>query len=161
MNHILKLAALSTIGCLALSSIAFAADNYNVSNGLTNNGNPLAIHGTDPVMLLNTGKENKGYDKYSVVHEGVEFYFASAETKAKFAANPAAFIPEYNGFCVLGIAKGKKLDGDTRYLDIVDGKVYLFVNAAVIEIYNEDKAGTIAKANEIWKEIQNTPIEDL
>ncbi len=161
MNYLLKLSVLATVGQLAFSSFAFAADNYNVSNGLTNNGNPLAMHGTDPVALSQTGAEVRGIDTHSVVHEGVEFYFATADAKAKFVADPAAFMPEYGGFCILGVAKGKKLDGDTRYVDIVDGKVYLFVNAAVIEIYKKDKLGTIAKADQIWKDIQHTAVEDL
>ena len=61
----------------------------------------------------------------------------------------------------MGISVRKKLDGNTRYADIVDGKLYLFVNAAVFASYEKDKAGVIAKAASIWPELRSTPIEDL
>ena len=37
---------------LAISTAAFAADQYNVGNGLTLNGNPLGMHGIDPVSMF-------------------------------------------------------------------------------------------------------------
>lgn len=40
-----------------------------------------------------------------------------------------------------------------HYADVVDGKLYLFVNAEIFERYKQDRAGTIAKANEFWKKL--------
>lgn len=48
-----------------------------------------------------------------------------------------------------------------RYADIVDGKLYLFVNAAIFEKYLEDKDAVIAGAFDKWPAIRSTPVEDL
>lgn len=161
MNKVYSLSALTVASLLAFAPMAFADDEYNVSNGLTLAGNPLGIHGSDPVAFLNSGGPVAGLAEHAAVHDGVEYYFSTAETKAAFEADPAAFLPQNGGFCTLGITVRKKLDGDTRYADIVDGKLYLFVNAAVYAAYQEDKAGVIAKAASIWPELRSTPIEEL
>lgn len=155
------LSALTVASLFAFAPMAYADDEYNVSNGLTLAGNPLGIHGADPVAFLNSGAAVDGLAAHASVHDGVEYYFSTAETKAAFEANPDAFLPQNGGFCTLGISVRKKLDGDTRYADIVDGKLYLFVNAAVYASYEKDKAGVIAKAASIWPELRSTPIEDL
>ncbi len=161
MTKVLPLTALAAAGILALAPMAFAADEYNVSNGLTLAGNPLGMHGFDPVAQISSGSAVDGYAEHSAIHDGVEYYFSSAETKAAFEADPAALLPQYGGFCALGVSVGKKLDGDVRYADVVDGKLYLFVNAAVLSAYEKDKAGVLSKAEEVWSEIRETPIEQL
>ena len=75
--------------------------------------------------------------------------------------NPEAHLPQFGGFCAFGVFVGKKLDGDVRFADIVDGKLYLFVNAAIFEKYLEDKAAVIEGAHEKWPGIVNTPVSDL
>ena len=62
---------------------------------------------------------------------------------------------------LFGVYVEKKLDGDVRYADIVDGKLYLFVNAAIFEKYLADKNAVIAGAHEKWPGIRNTAITDL
>ncbi|MDW3182786.1 YHS domain-containing (seleno)protein [Roseobacter sp.] len=157
----LKLSALALAAAISLAPAAYAAGEYNVSNGLTLAGNPLGIHGADPVAFLNSGAAVDGPAEFEHVHDGVEYYFNSAGTRDTFAAAPDSFLPQNGGFCTLGISVRKKLDGDTRYADVVDGKLYLFVNAQVFAAYQKDKAGTISKAAEVWEEIRSTPIEEL
>lgn len=67
-----------------------------------------------------------------------------------FAANPAAYLPQYGGYCAFGVAVGKKLDANPRFADIVDGKLYLFLDAGAFAAYEDDKAGTLAKAESNW-----------
>ena len=59
------------------------------------------------------------------------------------------------------MALGKKLDGDPRYADIVDGKLYLFVNAAVYARYLADRENTLRTADEKWPQIHHTPVDQL
>ena len=53
---------------------------------------------------------------------------------------------------------GKKLDGDPRYADIVDGKLYLFVNVAVFEKYKANPKATIRKAEDLWLTIHHAAV---
>ncbi len=157
----MKLTTLLTVAMISLAPAAFAADEVNVSNGLTLTGNPLGMHGFDPVAMFKSDAPMIGNAEFTSEHDGVDYYFATAAAKATFDADPAAMLPEFGGFCAFGVFVGKKLDGDVRYADIVDGKLYLFVNQAIFEKYLEDKDNVIKGAYAKWSEIMATPIGDL
>lgn len=152
---------LAAAAMIVLSIPAFAADENNVGNGLTLTGNPLGMHGIDPVSVFRAEVPTAGNAVYTSAYEGVDYYFASAEAQALFDAAPSDFLPQFGGFCAFGVFVGKKLDGDVRYADVVDGKLFLFVNAAIFEKYLEDKEAVIAGAYENWPGIQSTAIKDL
>lgn len=153
----LALAALA----VGFASPAIAADEYNVSTGYTLDGVGLGVHGVDTVALSTLNAVAPGDAAHTVVHDGVAYYFASEVTAARFKADPDRYLPQYGGFCAYAVALGKKLDGDPRFADIVEGKLYLFVNAAVFEKYLADKENTLRKAEEQWPEIQHARVEDL
>ena len=159
MKPSLFLQALSV--SVAISTAAFAADEYNVGNGLTLNGNPLGMHGVDPVSMFDGSAPSQGDAVYTSTHDGVDYYFASVEAQQAFEAEPLKYLPQFGGFCAFGIFVGKKLDGDVRYADIVEGKLYLFVNAAILAKYREDPKAVIAGANEKWPLIVNTSVGAL
>ncbi|MGK7754177.1 MULTISPECIES: YHS domain-containing (seleno)protein [unclassified Roseovarius] len=146
---------------IAISTAALAADEANVGNGLTLNGNPLGMHGVDPVSMFESSAPTQGNAVHTSTYDGVDYYFTSAEAKASFDAAPERYLPQFGGFCAFGVQVGKKLDGDVRYADIVEGKLYLFVNAATLEKYLEDPEAVIAGANAKWPGIVNTPVSDL
>ncbi len=146
---------------LALPSAAFAADEYNVSTGITTGGVPLAVHGMDTVVLSNLNAVAYGAAAHSVTNDGVAYYFASKASADMFQADPEKYMPQYGGFCAYAVALGKKFDGDPRFADIVDGKLYLFVNAAIFEKYKQDKENVLKTAAEVWPKIKHTPIGDL
>ncbi|MEQ8966804.1 MAG: YHS domain-containing (seleno)protein [Azospirillaceae bacterium] len=134
---------------------AMAADEVNTVPGLTAAGAPLGLHGVDPVALLEDGDRLAGTAGHTVVHDGVAYYFASADNAAEFEADPARFTPENGGFCTYGVSVGKKFDGDPRYAAVVDGKLYVFLNEEIFQAFNEDRAGTIARAAEQWPRIES------
>lgn len=156
-------AALAVAAFLSLlpATDARAADEVNVSSGLTLAGAPLGLHGFDPVAMFASEAPRLGVAAHTARHEGVDYYFANAETKARFEADPEAYLPRYGGYCAFGVALGKKLDGDVRYADIVDGELFLFVNEAVFEKYLEDKLNVLTQAKAKWVEIRSAAVEDL
>ncbi|MGR3805136.1 YHS domain-containing (seleno)protein [Marinibacterium profundimaris] len=154
-------AAFTALAMISLAAPVLAEDEYNVSTGATLDGVPLALRGVDTVALSTLGAVARGDATHVVVHDGVAYYFASDLSAETFAADPEAFMPQYGGFCAFAVALGKKLDGDPRYADIVDGKLYLFVNAAVFAKYQEDPEGTLKKAEETWPSIQHVAADSL
>ena len=113
-------------------------------------------------MLLAGGlKVVPGKASYTVEHDGVAYYFASQETMQQFAADPGRYLPEYGGFCAFGVAIGMKLDADPHYADIVDGKLYVFLNAVAFEKYLEDKAGTLEKAEQNWPAMHHVEVSQV
>jgi YHS domain-containing protein len=144
-----------------IAAPAFASDEYNITNGVTTEGAGLGVHGFDTVALSTLNTVARGDASHAVVHDGVTYYFASDITAERFKSDPAQYLPQYGGFCAYAVAKGKKFDGDPRYADIVDGKLYLFVSAAVFEIYLADKENILRTAAEQWPTIKHTPVEEL
>jgi len=70
-------------------------------------------------------------------------------------------MPQYSGFCAFAVGIGQKLDDDPRYADIVDGKLWLFVNAAAFAKYKETPEDTLAKAAEMWPTIKHAAAGSL
>lgn len=154
--------SLSTLAiAVTLGTPAFAVDEVNVTTGFTLDGVPLAVHGVDTVALSSLNVVAAGDAMHTVVHNGAAYYFGSMETAEMFKANPEQYLPQYGGFCALAVMLGKKLDGDPRYADIVDGKLYLFVNATIFQKYKENPEAVLAKAAEMWPSIQHKAVGEL
>lgn len=160
---ILRIAALAAVAFAAGNWAApvLAADEVNVGPGLTLAGAPLAIRGVDPVALATLNAVAPGEAVRTVVHAGVAYYFASALTAEAFEAAPEKYLPRYGGFCAFAVALGKKLDGDPRYADIVDGRLYLFVDAGIFARYLENPREILAKAEAAWPSIEHQAADSL
>lgn len=146
---------------LPFSPAVFAADEYNVPKGTTVDGHGVAFRGNDVVAIATGYGVLPGQARFTYVHDGVAYYFVSKEAVDQFAAAPEKYMPQYGGFCAFGVAVGKKLDGSPRFADIVDGKLYVFLNAAVFETYKKDKAGVIAKAEKNWPAMHHRPVAEV
>lgn len=156
----LSISAAISVAALT-SSLAFAADEYNVSSGLTAASAPLALHGVDTVAFINTGNRIEGSAKYSAVHDGVAYYFSTQANLEKFSEAPAKYTPQYGGFCTFGVSVGKKFDGDPRWADVRNGKLYVFLSEDIFNAYQRDPDGAIAKAEANWAGIRSTAASDL
>lgn len=109
-----------------------------------------AIRGYDPVAYFTEGKPVSGSSSYEVEHDGATWRFASVENKAKFEADPAAFAPQYGGYCAWAVSQGYTAPIDPEAWSIVEGKLYLNYNADVQQRWEADIPGHIASANSNW-----------
>ena len=159
INTLIAAAALA--GSFAIAPAAFAVDEYNVSKGTTVDGQGVAFRGNDLVAMASGSGIVPGQAEHTHVHDGVAYYFASEAAMTQFAATPGNYMPQYGGYCALGVALGKKLDGSPRFADIVDGKLYVFLNAAVFKAYKKDKAGILAKAASNWPGIHHVSVSQV
>lgn len=154
------------IGVIALAtavstSPAYAVDEHNVVPGLTAAGAPLGLNGVDPVAFIQLGNRIDGSAKHTATHDGVAYYFASAENLQAFEKAPAKFVPQNGGFCTFGVSVGKKFDGDPRFAAVRDGKLYVFLNEDILKEYQKDPQGTIAKAKKNWQDIEHKAATSL
>jgi len=159
VRNIIMKAAVS--GIILASMPAFAADEFNVSTGTTLTNAGVALRGDDVVALATGLKVQPGIARHTVERNGVAYYFSSEKTMKQFQADPEQYMPQYGGFCAFGVAIGKKLDAAPRYADIVDGKLYVFLNEVAFEKYKADKAGTLAKAEENWPAMHHVAVEEV
>jgi len=146
---------------LAASAPALAADEQNLSSGLTAEGAPLALHGYDPVAYFTRGAPTLGTAEHALVHEGATYYFASDEHRKMFEERPAKYAPAFGGFCAYGVSVGKKFDADPRYWAIADDTLYLNLNAEIAKQFRKDVPGAVAKAEQKWAKIEHRAVGDL
>lgn len=151
----------ATLATLSLSQVTFAVDEYNTATGLTAAGAPLGFHGVDPVAFVDIQNRIGGSAKHTAVHDGVAYYFSSKENADKFEKNPSIYQPQNGGFCTFGVSAGKKFDGNPQYADIVDEKLYVFLNEDIYKEYLKDPKETIRKAEKSWKKIRHTAASSL
>lgn len=60
-----------------------------------------------------------------------------------------------------GVSVGKKFDGDPKYAEVIDGKLYVFLNEPIFRMFQQDRAGTIAKAAGNWPHIEHVTASEL
>ena len=112
-----------------------------------------AIRGYDPVAYFTQGAPVKGSEKFSHPWQGATWLFASAENRARFAAEPGKFAPQYGGYCAYGVAQGYAPEIDPSAWSIVEGKLYLNYSTSVRERWKTDIPGYIRKADANWPKV--------
>jgi YHS domain-containing protein len=160
MNYLNRI-ALGILLVLGVAHTAMAVDEVNVSTGDTMAGKPLALHGYDPVAYFTDGKPVIGDAKHTAVYNGAAYYFASADHKKTFEANPVKYAPAYGGYCAYGVSVGKKFDGSPQYWTVNNDKLYLNLNADISRKFAEDLGGNIKKAEKNWSTIEHKAVESL
>ncbi|MGJ8673813.1 YHS domain-containing (seleno)protein [Rubritalea sp.] len=113
----------------------------------------LALEGYCPVCYIAAGKANKGNPEITSEYKGKTYYFVSEDVKAMFDKEPTKWLPQYDGWCAYGIAKGKKFKSDPTVFSVINGKLYLNYNEEVGEKFNKDQAGFITQADKEWPNI--------
>ncbi|MBT9458510.1 MAG: YHS domain-containing protein [Burkholderiaceae bacterium] len=141
-------------------SVAFAYDE-NSAAAVNVDTKGVGLQGHDPVAYFTVGAPTPGKTDFTAKHNGVTYLFASAANRDAFKANPGKYEPAYGGFCAMGVALEKKLDGDPTAWKIVDGKLHLNVNKDVQKKWLEDVPGNNKKADTNWPQIKGKTPKSL
>jgi YHS domain-containing protein len=112
----------------------------------------VMLDGHDVVAYFTQGRHAMGTVQHKSLHQGVSFYFASAEHKALFDAAPARFVPQFGGFCAGGIVYAIPWGGDANTWLIDDGKLYIFGGAGSRAAFELDRKANLALAHKYWQE---------
>ena len=70
-------------------------------------------------------------------------------------ANPEKYVPAFGGYCAFGVSVGKKFIGDPEVWRVVDGTLYLNLDAGIQDEWLKDVPGRIKTANTTWKKIKD------
>ncbi len=110
----------------------------------------VALHGYDPVAYFTDGRPVPGDLRYTHFWNGANWVFSSEANRVRFAADPGAFAPRYDGYCAYAASLGYIAPGDPQAWRIVDGGLYLNFSARARELWELDIPGNIAKAEQNW-----------
>jgi YHS domain-containing protein len=113
-----------------------------------------AIEGYDPVAYFEEGRPVEGDSDYAHEWMDATWYFASAENRDKFAADPAKYAPQYGGYCAWAVSQGYTATIDPQAWAIVDDKLYLNYSLDVQKQWQQDVPGNITKADANWPGIR-------
>lgn len=149
-NNVAKLAlvalSLATVPAAAPASSKPAPAVYMASDG-------LAAGGYDVTAYFTQGKAVRGSAKHELMLRGATWRFASADSKARFQANPGAYAPQFGGYCAWAVSQGYIASGDPEQWKIVDGKLYLNFNARAKDLWEADQADAIKRGHANWPKV--------
>jgi YHS domain-containing protein len=113
------------------------------------NPNGIAIQGYDTVAYFTEDKAVKGSEAFAYEWLGAIWYFASAEHRDLFTANPVKYAPQYGGYCTSGIVVGNTHSADPKIWQIVDGKLYLNGGQYALKRWSDNGHEGI-EATDVW-----------
>ena len=161
---LLSLILVSTLGAAAFASLdsnqsrtaEVTSKAYLHSYNLPASG--LAIDGYCPVAYFAVNKPVRGRPEFAATHNGVTYYFVSADARAEFNRHPEKYIPAYGGWCAFGMAVEDKFPVDPTNFKIINGRLHLFLrNQGVdaLKLWNDgDEKALLTKADRHWKQVQ-------
>jgi YHS domain-containing protein len=112
----------------------------------------LMLFGADVVAYFIENRHVQGSPEHRSDYQGVDFYFASAENKALFDANPTTYLPQYGGYCTNGIVFGIPWGGNAEDFIVHDGKLYIFGGELSKQAVLLDLEKNLALADSYWEE---------
>ena len=149
------LARISLGGLLALTVCGSASAGEVVNTGLFGG---VAIMGYDTVAYFTDGKATKGSEDFAYEWLGTPWYFANAEHRDMFAADPEKYAPQFGGYCAVGVGvdghAAENIDPETAWR-IIDGKLYLVYDPTYVEELDGPSGEEwLAKAEANWPAAQ-------
>lgn len=126
-------------------------------NGRNVPASGVALDGYSPVSYFTVGKAEKGDPRFSAEHNGVTYRMTSAEQVEMFKRDPGRYEPQCGGWCAFGMSVEDKFPVDPTQFEIIDGKLYLFLNNDSVDAHElwrqGDKRELSHKAQAHWKKI--------
>jgi YHS domain-containing protein len=144
--------ALTLSGCGAMMA-QNPSGNYKPVNAVADNPEArLFLKGADVTAYFTQGKYVPGVAQHHSSYEGVDFRFASAESKALFDQAPTKYLPEFGGYCANGLVYGIPWGGDADTWKMIDGKLYIFGGQGSKDAFEVDEKQNLALAHKYWTE---------
>jgi len=120
----------------------------------------VAMDGFDVVAYHTEGAPAKGIAAHSVEHKGKTWLFSSAENAAAFAADPAKYEPQHNGWCSYAVSEGYAAEVDfVNGWSVLDGKLYLNWDADTRDAFVAQQSARVPQAEENWTTV-HTGLQD-
>src|SRR5262249_25275248 len=102
------IAVLVSIGLVAAACSSGAGSFEQVNK--TSDGK--ALSGYDAVAYFSAQNAVEGNPQYEYQWNGAKWLFSSAENLDKFRKDPAAYAPQFGGYCAYAVSEGHTANGD-------------------------------------------------
>ena len=149
MNHF-RNAPRSAIG---LALVTWLMSSLAAAEHLKMREDGVAIQGYDTVAYFTEGRAMQGKPALEYFWGESRWWFATAEHRDLFAADPERYAPRFGGYCTGGLSLGYKMVADPENWYIVDGALHLQHSKAGRDKAAADPEPVVAKAEETWKRL--------
>jgi YHS domain-containing protein len=149
MTRRLRRSLLGAAALFAATTGAFAKEPETYTSLFSS----LGAGGYDVVAYFRQGKPVEGSDAFTATYKGATWRFASAEDRALFVKNPAAYAPQYGGYCAWAVAHDYTASGDPKVWRIVNGRLYLNYDTDVQAQWSQDVPKYIADGDRNWPSV--------
>lgn len=131
----------------ALPLAALAAEAKPLVNV---NKQGVLVDGYDVVAYFTDGAPLQGSAEFSSSHGGATYWFASAEHKAQFDADPARYAPAFGGFCAYAVSRKGLRPIDPAIFHFVEGRLFLQHTKKAYDLFERDEPGNTKRAYANW-----------
>lgn len=144
-------AAAMLAGCNTLLAQNPASPMQPVNAVRSGDESRLMLRGYDVVAYVTQAQAVAGSAQHRAEFEGVTYFFSSAEHLALFQREPARYQPAYHGYDATRMVYALPEAADPTVWRQVDGRIFLFADAASKAAFELDLPGNIALADTYWK----------
>jgi len=141
---------LGAAAMLAASAGTTSARSAEVYTGLFSS---LGAGGYDVVAYFKDGKAVEGKSEFTTDYKGAKWRFASKADLDQFRVNPAAYAPQYGGYCAWAVAHGYTASGDPTVWRVVNGKLYLNYDRDAQMQWEKNIPNYIASGDRNWPSV--------
>ena len=111
----------------------------------------VGLGGYDPMAYRTFDKAVAGLPEHTATHEGATYRFSSSANASAFQG--AEHAPAYGGYCAYAASQGRLSPADPLVFEIYEGKLLVFTNPELKELFDQDAAGNKAKADAAWPDL--------
>ncbi len=153
---------IAAFGVLAFAQAGLAGEQFVDDTGFAVSGYDVVAYFDLPQAPVGSiqPEPEAGNAGITAEYNGATFAFASEENRTRFLENPAQYVPQYDGHCAYGVAKGGKVPGNPNLWRIVDGKLYLNITRNVVGFWEEDIPGNLNLSEANWPDLDPQPASD-
>ena len=119
-----------------------------------------ALAGRDPVAYQQRMKAMMGNREVRHTYAGRVFFFVNDAMREEFIDDPTRYLPQYEGYCAEGMARGKRYPADPAVFAVYDDKTYLFFDEEAQLKFMMSYPDFIRKADAAWALPRTAPVEE-
>ena len=152
----------AAIVAVSLSTAAFAGEQFVDETGFAVSGYDVVAYFSLPQNAVGQPQTApvEGNKSITAEYNGATFAFSTKENRDEFLANPAKYVPQYDGHCAYGVAKGGKVPGNPTLWRIVDDKLFLNITKNVAGFWEEDIPANITLSTGNWPSLDPKPASE-
>jgi len=143
-------------GCALLALLLLAGPVLAGGTAINVDSRGVAIDGYDTVAFFTPQGATRGKPEFQAEWNGAVWYFASAENRDAFLAEPGRYAPQYGGWCAYALSEGEYAS-DTEPREaytVVEGRLYLNWSRQVKRLWERSAAERIGVADGNWPAVE-------